>query len=360
MPVYNSGDYLHTAVGSILSQNLKEMELILVDDGSTDGSTERCDEYARKDSRVVVIHQKNGGICNARNNAMAVARGEYIGFSDHDDEFVGEAFAEAYAYGKKNDLDMVKFGHKSIKIHGTTILKAWNFQYEDEVIEPEDMGKRYLELLRDEKMECVWDSLYRREFIEKNHLQLNTFFKSGGEDIDFNGEVVRCHPRFGTMKEIYYYHYIRVGFSTSSKFDEFKIAVATTFAERLNHYLSTYDAEAIYKQDLELYAYTIVRRMVGSLLYSTSMPACTYSKEKIYALLDGIYNDKNVNPCFFKMSKLSFFLYNKKYGLLYTAFTWKLYGICNYLYTQRNNRDKIVRLSGRVMSRKQKWRTFKI
>lgn len=58
MPVYNSGEYLNRAIESILSQSLKEFELILVDDGSTDGSSKRCDEYARKDGRVVVIHQK--------------------------------------------------------------------------------------------------------------------------------------------------------------------------------------------------------------------------------------------------------------------------------------------------------------
>ena len=78
MPVYNSGEYLKTAVDSILSQSLKEIELILVDDGSTDGSSERCDEYAAKDSRVVVIHQKNGGICNARNAALKMPRGNIL------------------------------------------------------------------------------------------------------------------------------------------------------------------------------------------------------------------------------------------------------------------------------------------
>ena len=67
MPVYNSGEYLKTAVESILNQSLKEIELILVDDGSTDGSSERCDEYAAKDSRVVVIHQK---ICITKNGIL--------------------------------------------------------------------------------------------------------------------------------------------------------------------------------------------------------------------------------------------------------------------------------------------------
>ena len=100
MPVYNSGEYLKTAVESILNQSLKEIELILVDDGSTDGSSERCDEYAAKDSRVVVIHQKNGGICNARNVALKIARGEYIGFSDHDDEYLPGLLENAYNRNK--------------------------------------------------------------------------------------------------------------------------------------------------------------------------------------------------------------------------------------------------------------------
>ncbi len=114
MPVYNSGEYLKTAVESILNQSLREIELILVDDGSTDGSSEKCDEYAAKDSRVVVIHEKNGGICAARNAALAIARGEYIGFSDHDDEMDHDTFNAAYRFAKSNDLDMAKYGHDEV------------------------------------------------------------------------------------------------------------------------------------------------------------------------------------------------------------------------------------------------------
>ena len=106
MPVYNSGKYLKTAVGSILNQSLKDIELILVDDGSTDGSSERCDEYAQQDNRIVVIHQKNGGICNARNAALKIARGEYIGFSDHDDEYLPGFLEHAYTEAKKNNADL--------------------------------------------------------------------------------------------------------------------------------------------------------------------------------------------------------------------------------------------------------------
>ena len=73
VPVYNVEKYLRECLDSILNQSLKEMELILVDDGSNDGSSERCAEYAKNDNRVVVIHQKNGGICNARNAALKIA-----------------------------------------------------------------------------------------------------------------------------------------------------------------------------------------------------------------------------------------------------------------------------------------------
>ena len=114
MPVYNSGEYLKTAVESILNQSLKEIELILVDDGSTDGSSERCDEYAAKDSRVVVIHQKNGGICNARNAALKIARGEYIGFSDHDDEYLPGLLENAYDRIVKDDSDVLKYCKKEL------------------------------------------------------------------------------------------------------------------------------------------------------------------------------------------------------------------------------------------------------
>ena len=110
MPVYNSGEYLKTAVESILSQSLREIELILVDDGSTDGSSERCDEFATSDERVKVIHQKNAGICAARNVALRIAKGEYLAFSDHDDEYLPGLLEDSLNFALENHLDIVKYG----------------------------------------------------------------------------------------------------------------------------------------------------------------------------------------------------------------------------------------------------------
>ena len=84
-PVYNVEDYLKDCVESILNQTYKNIELILIDDGSTDNSGKICDEYASKDNRVKIVHKKNGGLSSARNAGLDIATGDYIFFVDSDD-----------------------------------------------------------------------------------------------------------------------------------------------------------------------------------------------------------------------------------------------------------------------------------
>lgn len=93
VPIYNVEKYLARCVDSIVNQTYKDFELILVDDGSPDNSGKICDEYAKKDSRIKVVHKKNGGLSDARNAGMAVATGEYISFIDSDD-YVSDDFFE--------------------------------------------------------------------------------------------------------------------------------------------------------------------------------------------------------------------------------------------------------------------------
>lgn len=85
VPIYNAEEYLDRCVMSILNQTYKNLEIILVNDGSTDGSPQKCDNYANNDSRIKVIHKSNGGVCSARNAGLDICQGEYIGFVDSDD-----------------------------------------------------------------------------------------------------------------------------------------------------------------------------------------------------------------------------------------------------------------------------------
>ena len=85
VPVYKVEKYLHKCIDSILAQTFKDFELILVDDGSPDNCGKICDEYAKRDNRIVVVHKENGGQASARNRGINIARGDYIGFVDSDD-----------------------------------------------------------------------------------------------------------------------------------------------------------------------------------------------------------------------------------------------------------------------------------
>ena len=108
--IYNVEQYLHKCIDSILAQTYENLEIILVDDGSPDKSGAICDEYAQKDSRVKVIHKQNGGQSTARNAALDIATGEYIGFVDGDDWIEPEMYQTMYSTMVNEGADIVQCG----------------------------------------------------------------------------------------------------------------------------------------------------------------------------------------------------------------------------------------------------------
>ena len=107
VPIYNVEQYLKRCVDSILAQTFKDFELILVDDGSPDSCPFICDEYARIDSRIKVIHKANGGLSDARNAGLEMAMGNYIAFVDSDDWIASDTYEYLYELIKKNKADVV-------------------------------------------------------------------------------------------------------------------------------------------------------------------------------------------------------------------------------------------------------------
>lgn len=113
-PVYNGASTLRHMVDSVLSQTLADWELILVDDGSTDGSPALCDELARQDDRIRVLHMPNGGVASARNAGLEMAKGEYIGFIDCDDSVKPEMYALLLEAAQRDHCDLVMGGYEKI------------------------------------------------------------------------------------------------------------------------------------------------------------------------------------------------------------------------------------------------------
>lgn len=116
VPVYNVEQYLPRCIDSILEQTFQNFELILVDDGSKDKSGEICDEFAKKDNRIIVIHQENKGVNTARNAGLDIATGSYITFVDSDDWIQPDSYCKSIGLMETNrDIDLLQYPEIHIK-----------------------------------------------------------------------------------------------------------------------------------------------------------------------------------------------------------------------------------------------------
>lgn len=333
MPVYNSGQYLETAVNSIISQSFKDWELILVDDGSTDGSSEKCDEYASKDSRIVVIHQKNGGICNARNAALYVAKGEYIAFSDHDDEYLPNLLDNVYAYAKKENADIVKFGKKEYVIRNGTVLYEKSFVLPSITYFQKNLSLDLPKLMNRGILECVWDCLFRRELLISNNILFDETFKTGGEDIDFILNILRYVNRISFLNEIYYVHYVREGFSTSGKYNSNIFDSVNYLATKVLSYIKDFGIKTDIP-DVEM-SYYFMYSYVNTILKYLAHRNCNLSfSEKLDKISTSANNGVLWNH-FFAVSSFDMIKRSTKVGLSFYFYKHHFYRtllIINYIY----------------------------
>lgn len=139
IPVYNVEKYLNKCIDSVLNQTYKDLEVILVDDGSTDSSPEICDDYGQKDSRVKVIHKENGGQGEARNFGLDIAKGEYVLFVDSDDYIAKNTVELTLQRAEKYNADMVIFDYVMVDERGNIIYRdSINFPKETKIIPKTD------------------------------------------------------------------------------------------------------------------------------------------------------------------------------------------------------------------------------
>lgn len=158
VPIYNVEPYLHRCVVSILNQTFTDFECILVDDGSPDKCEEICDEYAKKDKRIRVIHKPNGGLSDARNAGLNIAKGEYIGFVDSDDWIHPQMYEILYKGIVKNDVKLSICAYEEVD----TVEKF-------EPIENISFSKHYgLDFLVEDNITAVvaWNKLYHRSLFK--------------------------------------------------------------------------------------------------------------------------------------------------------------------------------------------------
>ena len=218
IPVYNTEKYLRQCLDSVLNQTMKEIEVICVDDGSTDSSAEILKEYEANDDRVKVLYQDNLGAGAARNKGLAIAKGEYLSFLDSDDFFEPEMLESIYDKCKKRSADIGVF---KVKIYhedtGKTTSSSNSFVVSNmpniDSFTPEEMNETIFETFQT----WAWNKLFMRHFVEREKLSFQEIHRTN--DMAFvNTALIKAHRITVVNKELVNY---RMGGSSNCQATNF-------------------------------------------------------------------------------------------------------------------------------------------
>jgi len=222
VPVFNAEKYLSRCIDSILNQYVKNIEIILVNDGSTDKSADICNKYAIKHGDLIkVIHQKNQGVSAARNEGIKIAKGKYISFIDSDDWVDKEMYAEILEIFNKQNVDFVKCSAKRIykdRVEATPNPMEPGYYDRDKIIKEIYPRMIISNKLATNAIVSASTCVYNLDIIRKNNIFFNQDIKHF-EDLLFNINIIINSNSFYYMKDDYFYNYFCNGESVTQKFD---------------------------------------------------------------------------------------------------------------------------------------------
>lgn len=222
VPCYKVESYLHKCVGSIISQTYSNIEIILVDDGSPDGSGDICDEYARKDTRIKVVHKQNGGLVSARNAGYDIATGDWIMYVDGDDWINTDTCERMMeAVSKYSDVDIVfwkcvvELGDKSIKGKWEWPCQETMKLYENEACK--ELARNTL--VYKSGIATAYCKMIKASFAKKFEIRHDDRLKQGAEGLEFSLRAF-YYAKKALFVNLYSYHYLFNPNSISKKIDE--------------------------------------------------------------------------------------------------------------------------------------------
>jgi glycosyltransferase involved in cell wall biosynthesis len=221
VPIYNMEKHLEKCIDSILNQTYKNLEIILVNDGSKDNSGKICEEYIKLDRRVRVIHQENMGLSGARDSGIAISTGEYLQFVDPDDYVdtnITECFVNALLDSKS---DLIISGYKKVfyysQSENKTITASKHLQGKFSKV---DFLKNFGELYNEMLINSTCNKLYSLKII-KEHGITSVLGLNRGQDLLFNLEYLKYCNKFHVIGEAYYY-YVQYGLESLRATTKFK------------------------------------------------------------------------------------------------------------------------------------------
>lgn len=330
VPVYNAEKGLARCVDSILNQEFRDFELILMDDGSRDRSGEICDGYARADARVVVVHKENTGVSDTRNQAIARARGTFLQFVDSDDWLTADATKLMVRAAEETGCDLVIADF--YRVVGEMVSRKGDIDA-DQVIGREAFVGFMMENPADYYYGVLWNKLYRREIVEAHGIRMDAKI-SWCEDFLFNLEYVRYATTFYALRTPVYYYVKTKGSLVNQKISlsrtvEMKLAMFECYNDFFKHVL---DEEAYERKRLQVYHFLVDAAKDGFVFPATIPGTQKLGEERSQALQeviseDGIiverYRDRKLIERYLEsvalkydmtMAELSLLLYRKDAG----------------------------------------------
>lgn len=285
LPVYNVAPYLRQSLDSIIAQTLKEIEIICVDDGSTDDSGKILDEYQAKDRRIKVLHKKNAGTGAARNDGLRMATGECIGFVDPDDWILPNMYERLYGILQEKKLDIVMFtpdvyNDKTKKHEGFLYFQDSNFPsfLDNKIFNKDDISPFSYPM-------CVWNKLYTKKLFDDNNIDF-------AEGLDFEDHKCIFKTLF-TAKRIYFireklyvYRHSREG------------SILSDNDTRMFDHIKIYDVvENVLKEtgNWEKFRLDFLRYKVHNILYYYTMIKPQYKKDYYNKMVKSLHATKMSN-----------------------------------------------------------------
>ena len=197
IPVYKVEKYLEKCIQSVINQTYENLQIILVDDGSPDNCGKICDEYAKKDHRIEVIHKSNGGLSDARNKGLEIAKGEYIGFVDSDDYIEADMYEVLYNLLKQYNADVSICNFYTVAQGKISIKNA------DKGINEYNRIEILKEILLDKNIQSyAWNKLYKKELFDEIKYPIGKKYEDIGTTFYL---LEKCNKVVVTGKSEYYY-----------------------------------------------------------------------------------------------------------------------------------------------------------
>lgn len=256
VPCYNVEDYIDKCLLSLCNQSLKDIEIIAIDDGSKDKTGSILDDYAKKYSNLKVIHKVNGGVSAARNDALKIASGEYIGFLDSDDWVNVHMFKKMYEHAKSNDFDIVACDTVAIYPKKEMVIHS-------NIVDNQEVSKLLVDAYA-----VIWNKIYKRELLEG--LTFNTKM-SFCEDVLFLYEVYSRVNKVGAVNEVLHFYLQRDGSLTYTYNEKLYQLI-----DSMDHIVSYYKDNNILDKYYDEIEYTYVRY-----LYATFIKRLAKTKNKV-------------------------------------------------------------------------------